>query len=94
MEFKGVCANPGRVVGIIVDSLDEEGIYLADTLKPYEIIDPKKTKGMILKRSGLLSHGAIIAREFNVPCVVKANVPDLKGKKVELDAGAGIIRVL
>ncbi len=53
--------------------------------------------GVIAAMGGVLSHGAIIAREYGVPTV--ANVPDamtwLKdGDRVRIDAGRGTVERL
>lgn len=92
-KYTGKCACPGKVSGIAVDSLDDEGILVLDTLKPNEFINPSKHKGMILRRSGLLSHGAIVAREFNVPCLVSSDIGKVTGKKIDLNATDGTITV-
>ena len=78
-----------------------------DALEPGEILvatstDPGWTPlillagGLILERGGLLSHGAIVAREFGIPCLVQVKdacteIPD--GTTVTLDAGGGTVLV-
>lgn len=53
-------------------------------------------RGLIVERGGVLSHGAIVARDFGIPAVVlegaTARIPD--GALVELDANTGSIAVL
>ena len=53
--------------------------------------------GLVIERGGMLSHGAIIAREFGIPCVV--GVPDAvkripDGCRVDVDGDAGAVHVL
>ncbi len=53
--------------------------------------------GLIVEMGGILSHGAIIAREYGIPAV--ANVPGVTrllkdGERVAVDAGTGEIRRL
>ncbi len=53
--------------------------------------------GLVLERGGLLSHGAILAREYGVPTVV--GVPDATariedGARVEVDGDRGVVRLL
>ncbi len=94
--FVGKSACPGIVRGRVVKSLEEEGILILDTLKPTEFLNPSKTKGFVMRRGGILSHGAIIAREFNIPCIVGAGeVPEIReGTMVELNATKGILRII
>lgn len=79
--MQGLPASSGRIRGMtrLVESISE-----AATLAPGEILVTKGTdpgwtpvfpltSGLVLETGGLLSHGAIIAREYGVPAVI--NVP-------------------
>ena len=50
-------------------------------------------KGLIVERGGVLSHGAIVARDFGIPAVVLEAatrlIPD--GATIELDANQGTV---
>ncbi|KAL8583173.1 hypothetical protein ACOMHN_046557 [Nucella lapillus] len=53
--------------------------------------------GLVTEIGGLISHGAVVAREYGVPCVV--NIPDAtvsirNGSRVELDGRAGTVKLL
>jgi pyruvate,water dikinase len=50
-------------------------------------------KGLIVERGGVLSHGAIVARDFGIPAVALAAATKLipNGASVELDANHGLI---
>jgi len=53
--------------------------------------------GLVIERGGMLSHGAIIAREFGIPCVVAVRdatrrVPE--GRTVTVDGDRGTVHVL
>ena len=53
--------------------------------------------GLITEAGGMLSHGAILAREFKVPAV--ASVPGARrvirpGDRLEIDGVRGIVRIL
>jgi pyruvate,water dikinase len=53
--------------------------------------------GVILEVGGALQHGAVIAREYGIPCVsgVEGAATTLRdGQWVEVDGSAGVIRVL
>jgi pyruvate,water dikinase len=52
--------------------------------------------GLVIERGGMLSHGAIIAREFGIPCVVgvkgaMARIPS--GSTITVNGNNGTIRV-
>ncbi|HEY0755451.1 MAG TPA: PEP/pyruvate-binding domain-containing protein [Ktedonobacteraceae bacterium] len=98
--LQGLPASAGRIRGTarLVESIHE-----AATLVPGEILvtratDPGWTpifplvSGLVLETGGLLSHGAIIAREYGVPAVI--NVPGAlssikNGQMIEVDGASG-----
>jgi pyruvate,water dikinase len=52
-------------------------------------------RGLIVERGGVLSHGAIVARDFGIPAVVLEGATQLirDGAVVDLDANQGTIRL-
>lgn len=53
--------------------------------------------GLVIERGGMLSHGAIIAREFGIPCVVGVKhamdrIPS--GATVEVNGDSGVVHVV
>jgi pyruvate,water dikinase len=98
--LQGLPASAGRIRGTarLVESIGE-----AAALAPGEILvtrgtDPGWTPvfplvgGLVLETGGLLSHGAIIAREYGVPAVI--NVPGSlstikDGQIIEVDGTNG-----
>ena len=54
-------------------------------------------RGLVLERGGMLSHGAIIAREFGIPAVVgvaDATRRIAQGQKVSVDGDRGVVTIL
>ena len=54
-------------------------------------------KGLVLERGGMLSHGAIIAREYGIPAVVgvaKATEGIASGQQVRVNADQGNVEIL
>lgn len=54
-----------------------------------------KLAAVVTEVGGSLSHAAVVAREFGVPCVVAANVALTvlrDGEMVEVDGAAGVVR--
>jgi phosphoenolpyruvate synthase/pyruvate phosphate dikinase len=103
-ELSGVPISPGVVRGRVkvLQSANEK------KLRPGEILvaratDPGWTplfinaKGIILEIGGALQHGAVVAREYGIPCV--SGLDDatsiLKdGQLVEVDGSNGIVHIL
>lgn len=54
-------------------------------------------KGLVMERGGMLSHGAIVAREFGIPGVIAvAHATRLlrSGERIEIDGDRGLVRRL
>ena len=56
-----------------------------------------RAKGLVMETGGVLSHGAIVAREFGLPAV--AGLPDVvrrlrTGQRLRIDGGRGTVTVL
>jgi pyruvate,water dikinase len=56
-----------------------------------------QAKGLVMETGGVLSHGAIVAREFGLPAV--AGLPDVHrrlrtGQRLRVDGGTGTVTVL
>jgi pyruvate,water dikinase len=52
--------------------------------------------GLVIERGGLLSHGAVIAREFGVPCIAGVPQATLRighGAIVTVDGNAGVCTI-
>jgi phosphohistidine swiveling domain-containing protein len=111
--LRGVPASGGKVVGrvkIIVsnpatfDLLNVEiakmkkgDILVAETTSPEFLPACKKASAILTNQGGLLSHAAVISREFGIPCVVglRHATRVLKdGDRVEVDATKGLVKKL
>jgi pyruvate,water dikinase len=56
-----------------------------------------RARGLVMETGGVLSHGAIVAREMGLPAV--AGLPGAlrnirTGQRVQVDGGRGTVRVL
>jgi phosphohistidine swiveling domain-containing protein len=102
-ELRGTGASPGRVTGraAVIATLDDAG-----ALQPGEVLVCRMTSpawtpllalaaGAVVETGGMLSHTAVLAREFGIPCVVNARgaterIPD--GATVDVDGTDGVVR--
>jgi phosphohistidine swiveling domain-containing protein len=96
----GLCAHPGRVEGIAWEyglprPEGDSVILVKEELSPQDVELPASVQGMVARDGSLLSHTAIVCREFGTPCLVDAHPfpPEIRlhGRKVVLDAGAGLL---
>jgi pyruvate,water dikinase len=53
--------------------------------------------GIVIEEGGLLSHGAVVAREYGIPAVLRiegATKSFRTGQRLRIDASAGIVEIL
>lgn len=104
-EIKGMIANPGSVSGvakIILGSSDfhkfKDGDIIVTTMTSVDFIPlMKRASAFITNEGGITSHAGIISRELNKPCVIGTKIATqvLKdGDLVEVDASAGVVKIL
>jgi len=109
--IKGVVANTGKAKGrvkvIIVEDLKtliadmdrfQKGDIMVTTMtQPTMVALARKASAIVTNEGGITSHAAILAREYNIPCIVGTKIATqiLKdGDMVEVDANAGLVRIL
>jgi pyruvate, water dikinase len=104
-QLRGIPASPGRVEGRIkvVTTLQQSDEIDRHTILVVPYTDSGWTAilasagGIIAEVGGALSHGAIVAREYNIPAVMDvSNATDRlrDGQRVRLDGQLGIVEVL
>jgi pyruvate,water dikinase len=103
-HLTGFGVSPGIVTGTVRVLRSIEGVgRLAGEIVVFPTIEPTLTPvfplvgGLIAEMGGLLSHAAILAREYGLPAVV--NVRDATrrlrdGDRVEIDGTTGRVRIL
>jgi len=79
LELQGIVANKfdSDIVGIArvvtsetINEFVAGEILIAESTNPDFLSAMLKAKAIITEMGGLLSHSAIISREFNIPCVI------------------------
>ncbi len=90
---KGTNASPGAACGVVVFEAND-AVAFANQGKPVILVRPETTpddahgmsvaKGILTSTGGLLSHAALVARGWGIPCIVgcEALKIDLERKKV------------
>ena len=103
-ELSGVPISPGVVQGRVkVFHYATEKKLLPGEILVARATDPGWTplfinaRGIILEIGGALQHGAVVAREYGIPCVSGLDDATSKlkdGQLVEVDGSNGIVRIL
>ena len=103
--ISGQSASPGRAKGRVRVALGapesyglKEGeILVCPMTSPDYVPAMKRSAAIVTDEGGLLSHAAIMSREFGKPCIVGTKIATrvLKdGEMVEVDADKGVVQVL
>lgn len=101
----GRAGSPGKVTGRarVIDSLSESPQLEADEILVCRMTTPdyvplmQQAAAIVTDMGGILSHAAIVARELGKPCLTATgNATTLlnTGQLIEVDADAGIVRLL
>jgi phosphohistidine swiveling domain-containing protein len=108
-QIVGSVASKGYAVGKVVlfsyrragdhskkiKNMDFGDIVVTEMTRPNIISACEKAGAIITDEGGVLSHAAIISREFQVPCVIGTKMATLilkDGDYVEVDAKKGIVK--
>lgn len=75
------------------ESINKDSIILTDNLRVDQIIAIKKAAGVIVSETSLLSHTAIQAREFGIPCIggIYERSLFVEGQEVTIDGYKGLL---
>lgn len=104
-HLNGIPASPGSVEGIVRVLRNEKDL---NTLQPGEILVAPITapswasafavaSAVITDIGGMMSHAAIVCREYGIPAVVGTGFATARlttGQRVRLDAGKGYVEIL
>ncbi|MBU0535947.1 MAG: hypothetical protein KKE20_03210 [Nanoarchaeota archaeon] len=108
-ELKGTIANKGYKKGRVkvlelgkniakqIDEMKRGDILVAGNTRPEVIVACQKASAIVTDEGGILSHAALVSREFGIPCIVstyKATRVFKTGDLVEVDANNGVVRKL
>ena len=103
--LKGIAAAPGRYTGVVRVILNEAefgkiqagDVLVCPTTSPVWSLLFSSIGALVTDAGGILSHPAIIAREYHVPAVVATGNSTQRlrdGQTVTVDGTAGIVEVL
>ncbi len=109
-QVKGVVANKGiahgravialpfndhKVIGILDKEMKKGDILIATTTSPDIMMLCKKASAIVTDVGGMLSHAAIVSREFGIPCIIQTEIATRifkTGDVVEVDGKKGMVR--
>jgi len=109
----GQMARKGKVRGIVkiipvnyskikemnyeISKMKKGDILVAKTTAPELIVACGKASAIVTDMGGLLSHAAIVSREFGIPCIVgTGNATKIlsDGDEIEVDADTGVVNII
>jgi len=104
-EVKGNVAYAGKVKGQVriinepgqIGKMRKGDILVAIQTTPELLPAMKKASAFVTDIGGIISHAAVVAREFKIPCIVGTRMATKvfhDGDLVEVDAQAGIVRIV
>lgn len=103
-ELRGEAVSAGIATGtarIVFDPREKRDLG-SDAIIVCPSTDPAWTslfvnaRGLVVEKGGVLSHGAIVARDFGIPAVVCSGATDRirDGSRLRLDGNRGVIHLL
>lgn len=84
-------------LAVSIDRFPKGGILVANQTTPVFVPALKKARAVITDEGGIMSHAAIVSREFKVPCIVgtkKATQVLKKGDLIEVNTIEGVVRMI
>jgi pyruvate,water dikinase len=101
-QLSGVAGSPGLVTGLarVIRGPEEFGNLQKNDILVAPLTNPVWTplfaiaSGVITEVGGILSHGAIVAREYGIPAVMSvpgATVQVSDGQKITIDGNRGLV---
>lgn len=105
MKITGTSASPGIVTGTVrvVESIEHLGDVRDNEILVTSNTDPgwtavfSKIGGLITETGGILSHGAVVSREYGIPAVTAVNRATKifkTGQRITLDGNEGTIYIM
>ncbi len=101
--FKGIVKGRVKVIPLSINpekylpKMQKGDILVSDTTGPEMMIAIEKASGIVTDEGGMMSHAAIVAREFQIPCVVGTKFATevfKDGDFIEVNANNGIVRLI
>ena len=80
-----------------LDSVKDGEVLICKMTNPAWVVSFSKISALVTDTGGALSHPAVVAREFGVPCVVgtrRATQLIKTGDKVRVDGSRGVVEVI
>jgi len=104
-KITGDVACTGNAIGIVkkilrpedMDKMNQDDILVSHATTPDILPAMKRAAAIITEDGGITSHAAVVAREFNIPCVIGTETAMQlleDGDLVNVDADNGIITLI
>ena len=99
-------ASAGKVKGTVIKAITiaetrrkmkkvENPILVTSRTNTYWTPLFSKIKGLIVETGGMLSHAAIVSREYKLPCVIGVDIEKLEDRmEIEIDGTTGEVKII
>lgn len=105
LEIRGVIANKGFASGKArvtmsaeeANSIQQGEVLVTSMTTPDFVTAIKRASAIVTNEGGILSHAAVVSREFGVPCIVGTKMATRifkTGDLLEVDCELGVVRKL
>jgi len=105
LKVTGTSSSPGIATGVIrvvetireLPKVKDEEILVTSNTDPGWTPVFSKISGLITETGGILSHGAVVSREYGIPAVTAvSNATKIfkNGQKVKIDGNDGVIYIM
>jgi phosphohistidine swiveling domain-containing protein len=105
LVFEGIPCSSGQAEGIarVVETLEEARALQRGEILVARYTNPGWTplfnlaEGIVIEEGGLLSHGAVVAREYGIPAVLRiegATKIFMTGQRLRVDGSAGTVEIV
>lgn len=101
--FKGIARGKAKIIPLSINpdkyllKMQKGDILVSDTTGPEMMVAIEKAAAIVTDEGGMMSHAAIVAREFEIPCVVGTKFATevfKDGDLIEVNANNGLVRKL
>ena len=103
--FEGIPCSSGKIEGLarVVETLEEAYVLQRGEILVARYTNPSWTPlfnlagGIIIEEGGLLSHGAVVAREYGIPAVLRiegATRTFRTGQRLRIDGSSGTVEII
>lgn len=92
---RGIVSGQAYRYDLYPNSWEPDSILVAESTGPGDMHAIVTSTGLVTRAGGLLSHAAVIAREFEIPCLIGVDIDKIEHKqRVNVNADVGEVHIV